>query len=328
MAKERLRRGQIFANIGTWEWNIITNDLYWSERIAPLFGHTEGTLETSYDNFLASIHPDDRQSVIDAVNACIESDAPYEIEHRIVWPDGTIRWLMERGAVIRDSNGKPLQMLGVVQDVTERVAAEQALIAAREEADRANQSKSEFLSSMSHELRTPLNAILGFGQLMEYDEDLSEEHADNVNEILKAGQHLLSLINEVLDLAKVESGKLDLSLEPVSLRPVVEECLSLLVTLADQRNISLHHHKTQNVAVRADRTRLKQSLLNLISNAIKYNREGASSTCLLNLRAMADCESWLRTQARVLPQASCQSCFSPLTGWMPAGAILKVPVSD
>jgi len=401
--KERLRRGQLFANIGTWEWSIQSGDLFWTERIAPLFGYLEGDLETSYDNFLGAIHPDDRQAVIDAVNACVERDVPYEIEHRVVWPDGTVRWLLERGAVVRDAEGKPLQMLGVVQDIddrknaeialvererqlreaqtlasignwtadlvtgelswsgeiyrifgyeagsfapsveafhaavhpddralvkasekqaehsgrhdvvhrilrpdgtvrhvhelaqaetngagklvrlagtvqdiTEQVEAEQALIAARDEADRANQAKSEFLSSMSHELRTPMNAVLGFGQLMEYDASLPEEHLDNVREILKAGHHLLELINEVLDLAKVESGQIDLSLEPVEVCPVVDECLGLIGPLADKRDIQVSHIGLKGAMVRADRIRLKQALLNLLANAIKYNREGGS----------------------------------------------------
>jgi PAS domain S-box-containing protein len=401
--KERLRRGQLFANIGTWEWAIQTGELFWTERIAPLFGYPAGDLETSYDNFLAVIHPDDRQAVIDAINACIERDVPYEIEHRVVWPDGSERWLLERGAVVRDAAGKPLQMLGVVQDIdarkraelalaererqlceaqalasignwtadlvtgeltwsdeiyrifghqpgsfapsieafhaaihpddqarvkesekraeqtgrhdvvhrivrpdgsvrhvhelaqaqtdaagklirlsgtvqdiTEQVEVEWALIAARDEADRANRTKSEFLSSMSHELRTPMNAILGFGQLMEYDATLPDEHQDNVQEILKAGHHLLELINEVLDLSKVESGHVDLSLEPVEVCLIVEDCLALVGPLADQRDIQLSHKGLKGTAVRADSTRLKQALLNLLSNAIKYNRDGGS----------------------------------------------------
>ena len=401
--KERLRRGQLFANIGTWDWNIQTGELFWTERIAPLFGYPVGELETTYDNFLNAIHPDDRQAVVDAVTACTERDVPYEIEHRVVWPDGTVRWLLERGAVARDADGKPLQMLGVVQDiddrkraelalaererelreaqtlahignwtadlvsgqlswsdeiyrifghapgsfepsveafhaavhpddlaqvhesekraeqtgrhevvhrivrpdgtvrhvqelgqmetdaagkrvrmtgtvqdVTERVEVEQALLALSEEAERANRAKSDFLSSMSHELRTPMNAVLGFGQLMEYDATLPEVHRDSVQEILGAGRHLLELINEVLDLAKVESGHIDLSLEPVEVCPVVEECLSLVTSLADKREIQLSHKGLKGAAVRADRTRLKQVLLNLLSNAIKYNRDAGS----------------------------------------------------
>lgn len=165
---------------------------------------------------------------------------------------------------------------GVLRDISSRKKSEQALIAARDEADRANQAKSEFLSSMSHELRTPMNAILGFGQLLELDEALSDENKDNVQEILKAGAHLLELINEVLDLAKIEAGHIDLSLEPVEVCPIVAECLSLVNALAHKRGIKLGHKGLEGMSVRADRTRLKQALLNLISNAIKYNREGGS----------------------------------------------------
>lgn len=126
--KERLRRGQVFANIGTWDWDIETGDLFWSERIAPLFGYADGELETSYENFLNAIHPDDRQAVTEAVSNCIEHETPYDIEHRVVWPDGTVRWIHERGAVIRDANNKPLHMLGVAQDINVRKTAELALL--------------------------------------------------------------------------------------------------------------------------------------------------------------------------------------------------------
>ncbi len=162
-------------------------------------------------------------------------------------------------------------------DISDRKRAEDALIAARDEAERANRAKSEFLSRMSHELRTPLNAILGFGQLLEIDPRIAGKEHDWVLEIGKGGRHLLELINEVLDLARVESGQFSVSLEPVALLPLVQECLAMLRPQAQARHIALPEAARRcDVQVQADRTRLKQVLLNLLSNAIKYNREAGS----------------------------------------------------
>ncbi len=274
ISEERLRRGQSYANIGTWDWNIQTGNLFWSERIPVLFGHPAGELVTTIENLLNALHPGDRQSVLDAINASVERDVPYEIEHRVILPDGTVRWLLEKGAVVRDAAGKPLQMLGVVQDIDDRKRAEQLSVAARKEAEQANQAKSDFLSRMSHELRTPLHAILGFGQLMAYDNTLPEMQKDNLHEILKGGRHLLELINEVLDLAKIESGRIDLSLEPVELAGLIEDCRLLIRPLAALRQIAMRVEVSPRMSVRADRVRLKQVLLNLLSNAVKYNNEG------------------------------------------------------
>jgi signal transduction histidine kinase/CheY-like chemotaxis protein len=147
--------------------------------------------------------------------------------------------------------------------------------AARGEAERANRAKSEFLSRMSHELRTPLNAVIGFAQLLELD-DLNPGHREGVEQILKGGRHLLGLINEVLDISRIESGTISMSLEPVHLGSVLAEALSLISALADEAEVHLTADPAELAAVhvRADRQRLKQVLINLLSNAIKYNRRG------------------------------------------------------
>jgi signal transduction histidine kinase/ActR/RegA family two-component response regulator len=162
-----------------------------------------------------------------------------------------------------------------VHDITPRTQAREAVRLAKDEAERANRAKSEFLSRMSHELRTPLNAILGFGQLLEM-ESLSPGERESVEHILKGGRHLLDLINEVLDIARIEEGRLTVSLEPVSVNEVVQESLDLVAPLAAAQDVRLTGGAAglPNRFVVADRQRLKQVLLNLLSNAVKYNRKG------------------------------------------------------
>lgn len=598
-SEERLDRSQEFALIGTWDWNIITGDLYWSDRIWPLFGYKKEVTETTYDNFLAAVHPEDRQLVIDGVNNCVEHGAHYDVEHRVVWEDGSIHWVSETGDVTRskdgnalhmlgvvqditerkiaqlalanreqdlieaqalakignwsadiasgelnwsdeiyrifgyepgsfdpsvdafhaavhpddrervfesektaqstgqhdvvhriirpdgtvrhvhelaqpevDASGKLLRMRGTVQDITERVELEQALtkqrqlldmlhqattdivesgdtrtamnnmldtlleltgsqygftgevlhndegqpylkthtitdiswdketkvlyessiengfefhnldtlfgqvltsgkpvmsndpasdpragglpvghpemrsflgvpvfygeemvgmygianrkngydeeveeflkpfdaaygvminskrmfqteeinrielIKAKVAAEEANRAKSQFLSSMSHELRTPMNAIMGFSQLLLLDKIpvLSKQQRTNTNEIMSAAEHLMELINEVLDLARIEVGRVSLSIDKVNVCSVVTDAILLVTTLAEKRGVKISLKQNdeaipyeklveQSYAVRADYTRLKQSILNLLSNAVKYNKE-------------------------------------------------------
>ena len=401
--EERLTLSQQFANIGTWDWNVKTGSLYWSERIAPLFGYQSGNVETTYDNFLAAIHPDDRDSVMKAVNDCVEHDKHYDIEHRVVWEDGTVHWLHETGNVIKDIKGEVQHMMGVVRDITqnkswqqqlaeseqlmrsqldsmsegmfgldeqgcttfvnqaacailgysqneligqsmldlilrnnesvvlqvekstdeidfrcsdssmipveyssmpvlhggsingtvitfkditERKSNERELVYAKELAEKANLAKSQFLSSMSHELRTPLNAIMGFSQLMNMDasSSLSDLQQDNLSEIVKASKHLLELINEILDLSKIEAGQTHMDIEPTSLTEVMLDSVNLIQPMTVNKNIELvllSNDKevtdismvASELVVLADKMRLKQIFLNLLSNAIKYNLE-------------------------------------------------------
>ncbi|OOM78505.1 autoinducer 2 sensor kinase/phosphatase LuxQ [Clostridium puniceum] len=168
------------------------------------------------------------------------------------------------------------------RDITVQKKMSKSLIAAKEEAEKASRAKSEFLSSMSHELRTPLNAILGFSQILELDPEspLTCCQQESVTEILKAGNHLLELINEVLDLSKIESGKLSISIESVSIKSVMEETLSIIKPFADTNKIKLISPSIENSDefVYVDNTRLKQILLNLLSNAIKYNKPNGEVT--------------------------------------------------
>ncbi|HEX6911508.1 MAG TPA: ATP-binding protein, partial [Longimicrobium sp.] len=189
--------------------------------------------------------------------------------------DGAWRYLEAFGQTLAPDSAED-GLVANIRDVTERRLAEEAMRRATAEAEAANRAKSEFLSRMSHELRTPMNSILGFAQLLERARGLAPEQQRGVQHILTAGRHLLRLINEVLDIARIESGRQQLSLEPVRLDAVLHEALVLSRPLAAQAGVSLGagEMSDEGLFVRADRQRLVQVLLNLLSNAIKYNHAG------------------------------------------------------
>jgi signal transduction histidine kinase/cell division protein FtsB len=199
-----------------------------------------------------------------------------------VWDAADGRTYITVCAPFADVDDSPLVM-EMALDITEQESAKKDAIVAKEIAEKASQAKSEFLSRMSHELRTPMNAVLGFGQLLEMDQEnpLKPQQKTNVQHILQAGQHLLGLINEVLDLSKIESGNLSLSIERVSPHSLFAEALNLLQPLLDEKNLKFElPSETQDTFVLADRGRLKQVALNLMSNAIKYNRQEGSISVL------------------------------------------------
>ena len=260
------------------DWGRVT---YVSPNVERVLGYTPQEVISAPRFWWNHIHPADRERVMTAGSwPPAERPAQVELEYRFQHKDGTYRWLYALAYFEYDqASGLPVSIFGYGLDLTERKVAEQTIEEARTDAERANQAKSEFLSRMSHELRTPLNAILGFAQLLEMD-SLSPDQREGVEHILRGGEHLLKLVNDVLDIARIESGRLRLSLEPVSVGDVLNEALDLVRPLAGQRNVALGDglEAAEDRFVLADHQRLKQVLLNLLSNAIKYNRNGGSVT--------------------------------------------------
>ena len=418
--ERRLKEAQRMAKIGSWELDLVENTLLWSDEIYRIFERDPERFEPSYERFLESVHPEDRDTVKRAYRESVESGDSYEIAHRLLMPDGAVKHVRETGESEFDEVGRPIKSVGTVQDITElyrarheleryrdrleqlvaertaelrrehdrntyivnaamdgffiadssgkvvecneaycsmlgytraelltlsvahieaveneedvaahiahvveqgrdrfdtrhkrkdgteidvelqvvsrttedgsyefyayvhdiaqRVLQARELAASRDEAERANQAKSDFLSRMSHELRTPLNAILGFGELLESDtaNPLSETQADDVAEIIKAGRRLLEMVNEVLDLSRAERGRLDVSVENVRLSDLLAEVVAEMEPSAERRGIHITKEFDEIPDARGDRRRIKQILESLLSNAVKYNHDEGS----------------------------------------------------
>ncbi|MGD8569095.1 MAG: chemotaxis protein CheB [Gammaproteobacteria bacterium] len=477
-----LAEAQHIAHVGSWELDLATNKLQWSDEVYQIFGIRPEEFNATYEKFLELVHPDDRQLVSEAYSGSLDNKKPYDLVHRLLLKNGEIKYVHERCKTAFGKNGKPRRSMGTVQDVTKITQAEQALkknhdelehrvaerteelqkeiaererqqsivaktaaeestlaailrvglkrltlqelleqtvkelmehvpwldltseaaifikeqsdgqsvlkrvadcnlppdqeilcndvplgtclcgtaandgcvmfagsdderhvfnfecmkkhshyclpimiegktagvlllhssfshendpsiedflrrvvdvismsiarhnvekelIEAKQEAERANNAKTEFLSSMSHELRTPLNAILGFGELLKFNrKNLDPEDQESLDYILSSGKHLLSLINEVLDLSKIDAGKLDITIEDVNVSEVLDKCVHLIKPLTRQSEINILGNWEDAYWVKADATRLSQVMLNLLMNAVKYNRHGGSVT--------------------------------------------------
>ena len=390
-SEKRLAQAQRIAHLGYWERDLDTDRVVWSNETYRVFGLSPQEKVNHFAGFQERIYPEDREMVMQAIEKALKGGPRYEVEYRVVWPSGEVRFVHSQGDVILDESGQPRRMFGTVQDVTERKQAEEALREAEQkyraifenavegifqttpegkyisvnpalarlygydspaelmasvgdiagtiyvdperraafkrlietkgsvelfeyevfrkdgskiwlcenaravrdangvimyyegtvediterklvdEVKRASKAKSEFLSRMSHELRTPLNAILGFSQLLERQKP-TEIQQKRIGYILSAGKHLLGLINEVLDISRIEAGRMQLSLEPVCIADALEETLDLMRPLATERTIQLSASVDidAGVHVLADRQRFKQVLLNLLNNAVKY----------------------------------------------------------
>src|SRR6266542_3699779 len=246
----------------------------WNRAAEVTYGRSAGE---AVGRPLSTVVPRDRSDDLDELLRHVGQGERVRLETQHLRADGATISVALTAAPLRDRAAAVVGVSLVARDITERKQAEHALEQAKEVADRANHAKSEYLSRMSHELRTPLNAILGFAQLLEMD-GLQGEQGESLGHILSAARHLRALINEVLDIAAIEAGRLPLSVEPVAVAEVIGEAVELMRPLADQHGVLLVGSSTAacDDFVLADRQRLKQILLNLLSNGVKYNREGGS----------------------------------------------------
>jgi PAS domain S-box-containing protein len=278
-SKDRLRQCLIAARMGTWDWDILNHQLSGSAEMEALYGFVPGSFDGKYETYLQAIDPDDRNRVEEAIAEILSSTSErFEIEQRIRLETGELRWLSAQGEVIRDfATGQAIRSIGTVMDISDRKQAQLALQEAAYAAETANRSKSMFLANMSHELRTPLNAIIGYSEMLqeEADDFGYTDLIPDLEKIRKAGNHLLVLINDILDISKIEAGRMDLYLEDFNIDELIENVVSTAQPLIERNENRLTVECDRNLGMMyADLTKVRQILLNLLSNAAKFTKNG------------------------------------------------------
>ncbi len=280
LSEERFNLAVSGSSDGVWDWNILNDEVYCSPRLEELLGCHDHVFDTSMEALASRIHPEDLERALKAVKDHLKHHNLYSIEFRLRMESGEYRWFLARGQAIWDAMDRPVRMAGSLTDISVRKRAEEELHLANEKLQQVDRLKSMFIASMSHELRTPLNSIIGFSSILlnEWAGPLNDEQKENLATVARTGKHLLALINDVIDVSKIEAGQIDVHADAFDLHDVIDEAAQTLIGQAESQQLELRvenlHHSMDT-----DRLRLLQCILNLLSNAIKYSQQGTVSIC-------------------------------------------------
>lgn len=274
-SERRLKESQGRAQLGQWELHHIENKLEWSDEVFNIFEIDKEQFGASYEAFLETIHPEDREAVNQAYSDSLKSKSPYEIIHRLLMKDGRIKYVREQCHTEFDHD-TPTVSIGTVQDITKLKEQEEALRQANTKLQELDKLKSMFIASMSHELRTPLNSIIGFtGILLQgIAGDLNEKQRDSLARVQRSGRHLLSLISDVIDISKIEAGRVDAFAEEFELDELLQEAIDDIRPQANSKHLSISLEGSSGLMLHSDRQRLLQCVLNYLSNAVKFTEAG------------------------------------------------------
>lgn len=286
---------------GIWDRDLETGAVVFSERFWTMLGYSPEDIEAGemltrrVEDWSERVHPDDLEATQQAEQEHLDGRTThYETTFRMRRKDGSWMWILSRGQALRTEDGRPYRLVGAHTDVDRNIRLEQAARTAMREAEAANRTKSEFLANMSHELRTPLNAVIGFAELLdnEYCGPLNPNQHEYAQHILNSGRHLLDIINDILDLSKIEMGTIELRDEPIEVAKLLEGCLLLVTDRARNGNVTISLDVAAGLPLlNADHLRLKQIFLNLLSNAVKFTPPGGtvsvSASCDRNAGAIA-----------------------------------------
>ena len=265
------------GRVGVWDYDLVNNILLWDDEMFALYGISRENFNGAYETWKAGIHPDDLARFDKGIMMAISGEKELDTEFRVVWPDGAIHNIRALATVLRNHTGKAFRMIGTNWDITEQKKAEVVLLNAKHEAEAANKAKSIFLANMSHEIRTPLNAIIGFSQLMNRDPLLTPAQKEYNISIIRAGEHLLALINDILELSKMEAGHVELNPTNVDLYSLFNDIQMIFKERAQSKHLKFTFETASDLPqyVIVDDGKLRQIFVNLIGNAIKFTDKGS-----------------------------------------------------
>jgi PAS domain S-box-containing protein len=292
------------GGVGVWDYDIINNRLIWDDQMFALYGIKKNEFIGAYEAWLAGLHPEDKERGDAEIQMAIAGEKDFDTEFRVVWSDGSVHNVKALARVQRDDTGKALNMIGTNWDITVQKQIEESLFKTAEqlriknqeldesfrkvemafaqanemaaEAEAANKSKSMFLANMSHEIRTPLNAIIGFSQLMNREKNLNDSQREYNQSIIRAGEHLLELINDILELSKIEAGRIVLNPSTINLHTFLRDIQLIFHERTLSKHIQFIFETSENLPqyIITDSGKLRQIFLNLIGNAVKFTEEG------------------------------------------------------
>jgi len=279
-SEERFKMAQKAADIGSWDWDIKTGKLVWSDEIESIFGLKKDEFKGTYEDFLKLVYPDDREFLQKKIDDCLNKNEEYDVEHRIIKPDGTVCWLREKGDVVRNENNEPVRMLGIVQDITERKRSEDKIrditrkyMFQAKMLSEANKELEAFSYSVSHDLRAPLRSINGFSQALieDYEDILDKEGKDYLLRIKKSADRMAELMDGLLKLSRLI--RKEINFETINLGEIAETVINDLKKNIKDRKVKFNIINKENMYVKGDPNLFKILFENLIGNSLKFTEK-------------------------------------------------------
>jgi len=275
-SEEKYRESQLVGNMAHWEYNFLSEKLYWSDQLYNIYGVSRENFEPDLKKSLAAAHPDDQENIRTLYFNAIKNISEFSVESRIILPKGEIRYISNKAKLKTDENQNPTSMLGTVIDITDRKKAEAEIIFKNQELQKLNSEKDKFFTIIAHDLKSPFNTIMGFSELLV--EKIKEKRYEDVEEyadiIQKTSQKSMYLLSNLMEWARSQTGRMQFNPEFFDLVSFIDDILELFEIIADQKSIVIQKEMPAKAPAFADKSMLSTVLRNLISNAIKFTKPG------------------------------------------------------